>query len=105
MYEEEFVDRLYLLRIKAGVSARDMSLSLGRNAGYINHIENNQSLPSFTSFFHICEYLKITPFEFFNMGNSNPLVISEINGELSQQDDSYLYTLLDFIRKGGERKK
>ena len=53
MYEEEFAERLVALRMKKGVSARDMSLSIGQNAGYINNIENGKALPSMTSFFYI----------------------------------------------------
>ncbi len=56
---------LVLFDRKKGVSARDMSLSLGQNAGYINNIENGHNFPSITVFFYICEYLGITPKEFF----------------------------------------
>lgn len=50
MYENDFSIRLAALRQKKGVSARDMSLSLGQNSGYINHIENRQALPSMAVF-------------------------------------------------------
>lgn len=40
MDKETFTKRLVELRIKKGVSARDMSLSIGQSAGYINNIEN-----------------------------------------------------------------
>ena len=43
MFEEEFAERLAQLRIAKGVSARDMSLSVGQNAGYINSIEKWKS--------------------------------------------------------------
>ena len=65
MYEEEFALRLARLRMKKGVSARDMSLSIGQNAGYINNIETGKALPSMSAFFFICDYLGITPAEFF----------------------------------------
>ena len=42
MYEEDFPLRLAQLRNKKGVSARDMSLSIGQNAGYINNISLNK---------------------------------------------------------------
>lgn len=35
MYEKDFAIRLSKLRLQKGVSARDMSLSIGQNAGYI----------------------------------------------------------------------
>ena len=44
MYEDEFALRLAQLRSKKGVSARDMSLSIGQNAGYINSIESGKEI-------------------------------------------------------------
>lgn len=72
MYEEEFSNRLYQLRTHKGVSARDMSLSLGQNAGYINNIETGKSFPSMSSFFYICEYLNVTPMDFFDFNSAHP---------------------------------
>lgn len=40
MYEEQFSKRLTELRTQKGVSARDMSLSIGQNPGYIRAIES-----------------------------------------------------------------
>lgn len=78
MEKEEFIKRLTELRMNKGVSARDMSLSLGQSPGYINNIENGVNLPSMTVFFYICDYFGITPLEFFDMGNSDPAKIREI---------------------------
>ena len=44
--DDLFAKRLAQLRNQKGVSARDMSLSLGQGAGYINNIENKNNLPS-----------------------------------------------------------
>lgn len=44
IYEDEFSLRLAQLRNKKGVSARDMSLSIGQNHSYINNIENGKAL-------------------------------------------------------------
>ena len=46
MNEKDFAIRLARLREKKGVSARDMSLSIGQNPGYINNIETGKSKPS-----------------------------------------------------------
>ena len=70
-YEKEFSSRLTELRTKAGVSARDMSLSIGQNPGYIHNIESGKALPSMSAFFYICEYLKVTPSEFLNIDPIN----------------------------------
>ena len=69
MYVEEFQARLSKLRNEKGVSARDMSLSIGQNPGYIHNIENGKALPSMSVFFFICDYLGISPSEFFDVDN------------------------------------
>lgn len=70
MTESQFRDRLTQLRLEKGVSARDMSLSLGQSAAYINRIENQKMMPSMSMFFYICEYLKVTPSEFFQLDDA-----------------------------------
>ncbi len=65
MYEELISTRLAHLRTEKGVSAREMSLDIGQNPSYINRIENGNSMPSMQGFLYICEYLGVTPSEFF----------------------------------------
>ena len=60
-----FAGRLSALRMAKNVSAREMSLYLGQGAGYVNNIENGGNLPSMGMFFEICEYLGVTPAQFF----------------------------------------
>lgn len=71
-YAEWFASRLAALRQEKGVSARDMSLSLGQSESYINKIENRRTLPSMMGFFYICEYLKIEPSQFFDLKSNAP---------------------------------
>lgn len=78
MEKEDFVKRLIELRISKGVSAREMSLSIGQSPGYINNIENGINLPSMSVFFYICDYLGITPKEFFEIESVNPTKINEL---------------------------
>lgn len=75
-YRQEFRHRLSELRIQQGVSARDMSLSLGLSEGYINKVENGKVVPTMKTFFDICDYLDITPLEFFNTGVTFPMEIN-----------------------------
>ena len=72
MYKEEFIKRLVSLRMNKGVSARDMSLSIGQSQGYINNIENGVNYPSMALFFYICEYLGVSPKEFFDTESADP---------------------------------
>lgn len=83
-YLEMFCKRLTELRIQKGVSARDMSLSLGQSESYINKIENKRTLPSMTGFFYICEYFGITPAEFFN---EDIALLPQKSGELKAEID------------------
>ena len=78
MEKEEFINRLSRLRMNKGVSARDMSLSIGQSAGYINNIENGINYPSMQVFFYICDYLGITPKEFFDIDNQDPTQSNEL---------------------------
>lgn len=87
MYENDFQERLANLRNKKGVSARDMSLSIGQNAGYINNIETGKALPSMSGFFYICEYLNITPKDFFDTDTNLPETINEIVDNLKKLDE------------------
>lgn len=82
MNDDHFFKRLAQLRLAKGVSARDMSLSLGQGAGYINNIENGKSLPSMTMFFYICDYLGVSPKEFFDDTDPHPAQTRELINDL-----------------------
>jgi len=69
---DNFYTRLAQLRLRKGISARDMSLSLGQSESYINKIENRRTLPSLTGFLYICDYFDITPQEFFSEETDDP---------------------------------
>lgn len=77
--KEKFIKRLIELRMSKGVSARDMSLSIGQSENYINHIENGKSFPSMAVFFYICEYFNLTPGEFFNYEQRTPTKLQSLN--------------------------
>ena len=78
MYEEQFSKRLAELRTKKGVSARDMSLSIGQNPGYIRAIECGTTFPTMSNFFYICEYLEVEPKDFFDTKSTNPTKANEL---------------------------
>lgn len=88
--ENLFYKRLYQLRIQKGVSARDMSLSLGQNGNYINLIENRHNFPSMSGFFYICEYFGVSPSEFFDVEKRNPVKTAELLNSVQNLDDDLL---------------
>ena len=94
MDQKVFSRRLSELRIQRGVSARDMSLSLGQSAGYINNTENGVNYPSMSVFFYICEYLNITPKEFFDLDTVNPTKASELLEATRRLNDAQMEHLI-----------
>ena len=90
MDEKDFSMRLTNLRMQKGVSARDMSLSMGQNPGYINNIESGKSLPSLTGIFYICEFLGVTPGEFFDFDSTCPTKLNGIIKDLKRLDERQL---------------
>ena len=99
MFKEDFALRLSRLRTQMNISARDMSLSLGQNPGYINSIESGKALPSMAMFFCICEYLQISPAEFFATENNSPQKTQNIIKNLSYLDDEALDSINILVEK------
>ena len=91
---KEFSARLSQLRMNRGISARDMSLSIGQSPSYINNIENQVSFPSMGMFFYICDQLKITPAEFFELESVNPTKEKELLAQLKGLRDEDLDHLI-----------
>ncbi len=75
-----------------------MSLSIGQNAGYINNIESGKALPSMAGFFFICEYLNITPCEFFDTQSKDPAKLQEIITDLKKLDSVHLDNIAAIVK-------
>ena len=99
MYEEFFSLRLAELRMQKGGSARDMSLSIGQSENYINKIENRKSLPSMHAFFFICEYLGVTPAQFFDKDNQNPALLNDALSEIRKLDEASLAHIMGLAKE------
>lgn len=111
MFEDLFYDRLIKLRAQKGVSAREMSLAIGQSPGYINGLENRNGFPSMQVFFYICEYLNVTPSEFFDDGNSYPSEYREMQKDMEALDEkkppecSGDYQRTEALKNSRQRKK
>ena len=103
MYDfDEFNDflckRIAQLRMAKGISARDMSLTLGQGAGYINSIENKHSLPSMSVFYYICEYFSISPKDFFDAESAAPAKLNEIIADMKALSPEQLDNISRIIK-------
>ena len=56
----------------------------GADTGYISNIESGKTLPSMTGFFYICEYLDISPCDFFDFDTQAPKEASEMMSRLKR---------------------
>ena len=71
---------------------------MGQNPGYINNIESGKSLPSLTGIFYICDYLKITPSELFDIDTKNPEKLKGIIEDLKKLNDKQLDTIATLVK-------
>ena len=102
-YAQWFSERLTQLRMEKGVSARDMSLSLGQSESYINKIENRRTMPSMTGFFYICEYLGIEPQDFFDTKTISPTKAAEIIEQIGKLSSEKADHILEVIKDLAEK--
>ena len=100
--EDFFRDRLRTLRNEKQVSAREMSLALGQNESYINKIESGKTTTTIPSFLNICEFLSISPSEFFNEDIHNTLettIFEQYIKKLTPHQAKYILELLNDLTK------
>lgn len=101
--DEQFIrNRITQLRIAANKSEREMSLDLGHSGSYINSITSGRTFPSLREFLYICEYLDITPEEFFQPEKDlSPIkrkAIVQVKG-LSDETVALLSDLIDKLKE------
>ena len=99
MEKEDFSKRLIELRMSNGSSARGMSLSIGQNPNYISDIESCHAYPTMYKFFFICEYLGITPQEFFEVDTPDPKKASKLYHEARSLTSGQLDVLLAMVKE------
>ena len=90
--------RVFRLRTAKGVSARDMSLSIGQGAAYIHNIENMKTMPSMRGFFFICEYLNISPKDFFDMDSADPETLNEVLADMKALTPVQLSNIASLVK-------
>ncbi len=67
MIDEHFIaNRVTELRLKKGVSEYKMSMDMGHSSSYIHSIASGKTLPSMSEFLYMCDYLGVTPSQFFD---------------------------------------
>lgn len=79
MMDLQFIrDRISALRTKLNISEYKMSLDLGHSKSYMQSISSGRAAPSLSEFLYICEYLGVTPKEFFDDEATEPQLVQKL---------------------------
>lgn len=98
--DQDYINkRITELRLKKGVAEHKMSLELGHSRSYVQSISSGRSLPSMAEFLAICEYLNVTPKDFFDNDNPNPPLFRDTIDKLKALPESDLLLILTMINQ------
>lgn len=98
-------NRISFLRTKKGISEYKMSLDLGHSKGYIQSISSGKSFPSVPELLYICEYLGVTPKEFFDEESNNPQLVQELYNLTKDMPEEDLKVLINTAERLNEKNK
>ena len=91
--------RFSVLRTKKNVSEYRMSTDLGHSKSYIQSISSGKSMPSMGEFLYICEYLGVTPREFFDDSINDPQLVQELYELTRNMSEANLKILVDLAKR------
>ena len=98
--EDNFVGkRVTELRLKKGVSEYKISVDMGHSSSYINTIVSGKALPSMGEFFYLCDYLGVTPRDFFDSDLKDPQPLRELYEESKKLSPEDLKMITGFVKR------
>lgn len=92
-------ERMTQLRLQKGVSEYRMSYDLGRSRSYIYNISSGKSLPPMGEFLRICDYLGVTPTQFFDDAGEPSALFCTAVDELKKLNEDDLKLIIGTIRR------
>lgn len=105
IYERGFYKKPYnRTKIKKGISEYKMSTDMGHSKSYIQSITSGRALPSLSEFIYMCEYLGVTPKEFFDENITEPILVRQLCNLVSNLPDKDLLTLINIADRLNEKK-
>ncbi len=98
--KENFIrERISYLRTQKGISEYKMSLDLGHSKSYIQSISSGKALPSMSEFLYICEYLGISPSQFFDKDVSAPSLANQLYSLTKNMPEEDLSVLISTAKR------
>lgn len=98
--DEQFIrDRITHLRMQKNVSEYKMSLDLGHSKSYIQSIASGRALPSMSEFLYICDYLDVSPKDFFDPELKDPVLLEQAVSSMKELSNPDLRLLISIIDK------
>lgn len=99
MNPEYIQRRITELRMNKGIAEHRMSLDLGHSRSYMQGISSGRALPSMTEFLAICEYLGVSPRDFFEEENKNPPLVEEASEKIKKLSSQDLLLILNLLNR------
>lgn len=101
---EQFIrERITELRMQKNISEYKMSLDLGHSKSYIQSISSGRAMPSMSEFLYICEYLDVTPKDFFDADLATPILTEQAVRGLKTLSGSDLRLVINLIDRLNEK--
>lgn len=94
---ESFIrSRITELRLKKGISEYKMSTDMGHSKSYIQSITSGRALPSLAEFIYMCDYLGVTPKDFFDDEDDEPILVRQLSTLVKNLPRKDLLALINF---------
>ena len=97
--------RITELRMQKGISEYKMSMDLGHNKSYIAHISSGRTMPSLQELLYICEYLEVSPSDFFDETASNPILVQQAYSMLKELDQEDILAIISIMNRLKSKKE
>ena len=100
MVDVDFIrNRITQLRLAKGVSEYQMGYDLGHSRSYMYNISSGKSLPPLPEFLEICDYLGVSPSQFFDSSVENPALLQTAIEEIKKLNDDDMMLIIGHIRR------
>jgi len=99
MNTKDIIVRLSKCRTNKNMSARELSMMLGKHEGYINKLESYDFNLTVGTLLEILEALEVSPEEFFAVGDDYNAESLKVLRKLNKLSEANKRTILDLIDK------